>query len=257
MRLAHHAMTFEGGWKNAGIQPSAQQLIADLTASGFHAVELDGDASRYGPAKTLRSLFDDAGITAVAISAPVTANPWPPNTEEYRRCMDYAAELGVRTISVCGGFIGRRRNTFASDYALFAQNLAAAQSYADQYGQQIAFHPHVGCIVETDAEVQKLLVHFPSLHLLLDTGHLSAVRENVTAFVQHHAQRILHVHLKDFDPTSDKFVELGCGAVDLPAILRALRDIGYAGALCVERDSPPGSGVDSARANLAHLHRLL
>jgi hexulose-6-phosphate isomerase len=46
--------------------------------------------------------------------------------------------------------------------------------------------------------------------------------------------RIVKVHLKDYDPQTHKFVNLGDGAVDWAAVRKAFRDIGYAGTFTVE-----------------------
>ncbi len=46
--------------------------------------------------------------------------------------------------------------------------------------------------------------------------------------------RIVKVHLKDFDPKTRMFVNLGDGAVDWAAVRQAFADIGYAGTFTVE-----------------------
>ena len=46
--------------------------------------------------------------------------------------------------------------------------------------------------------------------------------------------RIAKVHLKDYDPQTHKFVNLGDGAVDWAAVREAFRDIGYGGTFTVE-----------------------
>lgn len=47
-------------------------------------------------------------------------------------------------------------------------------------------------------------------------------------------ERIVKVHLKDFDPKTRRFVNLGDGAVDWAAVRQAFADIGYAGTYTVE-----------------------
>lgn len=47
-------------------------------------------------------------------------------------------------------------------------------------------------------------------------------------------ERIVKVHLKDWDPKTRKFVDLGDGAVDWPAVRQAFMDIGYAGTFTTE-----------------------
>jgi hexulose-6-phosphate isomerase len=49
--------------------------------------------------------------------------------------------------------------------------------------------------------------------------------------------RIAKVHLKDYDPKTRKFVNLGDGAVDWAAVRKAFVDIGYSGTYTVELPS--------------------
>jgi inosose dehydratase len=252
-------MTWEGGAKANGSEFDLDRALAEIKAAGYDAVEMGGDQKKLGSPQSLLKRLASHGLTIAAFDANVTANPWPPNTAEYRRHMDYASEFGVKIIMVCGGFIARRRNTFDSDYAQFAENLAAAQAYADRYQQKIAFHPHVGCIVETQAEVDRLLRFIPGLNLCIDTGHLAAVRCNPISLLHSYSDKILHVHLKDWDSSKNSFAELGTGdaGIDFKLFLSSLCKIGYTGSVSVERDSPQIPPIESARISRAFLSGLL
>ncbi|MGH9378632.1 MAG: sugar phosphate isomerase/epimerase family protein, partial [Terriglobia bacterium] len=54
-------------------------------------------------------------------------------------------------------------------------------------------------------------------------------------------ERIVKVHLKDWNPKTRKFVDLGDGAVDWPAVRQSFIDIGYKGTFTTEL-----SGGDAA-----------
>lgn len=257
MNLAHHLMTWEGNANHAAFH--LDTALAEVKAAGYDAVELGGDEKKLGTPQALLSRLKIHGLTIAAFSASVTANAWPPNTAEYRRNMDYASELGVKIIAVCGGFIAKRRTTFDSDYAQFAENLATAQAYADRHQQTIAYHPHVGCIVETQDEVAKLLRFIPTLNLCIDTGHLAAVRCDPIHFLKAYPEKIRHVHLKDWNSSKNAFAELGEGDadIDFQSFLSALAQTGYTGSVSVERDSPTIPPIQSARISRAFLSRLL
>jgi inosose dehydratase len=259
MKFAHHLMTWEGAAKTNGSAFDLDRALAEVKAAGYDAVEMGGDQKKLGSPQSLLKRLASHGLTLAAFDANVTANPWPPNTAEYRQHMDYASELGVNVIMVCGGFIARRRNTFDSDYAQFAENLAAAQAYADRYEQKIAYHPHVGCIVETQDEVDRLLRFIPGLNLCIDTGHLAAVRCCPIAFLKAHSNRILHVHLKDWDSSKNAFAELGEGdaSIDFRGFFSTLSEKGYSGSVSVERDSPKIPPIESARISRTFLDGLL
>lgn len=259
MQIAHHIMTWSG-WYDRQQQPlDLDTALSEIKAAGYDGVELGGDEQTLGDPVALRSRLADHGLALAAWGSGVTANPWPPNTEQYRRELDYAAALGVRTIAVCGGFLPeQRRATFDSDYALFAENLGAACEYAARHDQTIAFHPHCGCIVETIAEVERLWRYLPGLKLCVDTGHLAAVRCDPVALIDRVPDKIAHVHLKDWSAEQRRFAELGEGdaGLDFARLLHRLDAAGYGGWLVVERDDPPGPPSESARISRRLLRSL-
>jgi len=260
MRLAHHAMTWEGWWKKRAMPWNLDTLLSEVKAAGYEGIELGGDEAKLGKPAELQKRLDDHGLSLAVFNASVTANPWPANTEDYRRSMTYAAALGIKTIMVCGGFFGYgRRTVFEADYKLFALNLTAASEFAAQHGQTIAYHPHLGCMVETAGEVARLLRYIPNLRLCVDTGHLIAAGTDPAALIREYGAKIIHVHLKDWNPEAQQFCELGQGKAGLnfPAILRALRDVSYAGWLSVERDNVQMEPMDSAKMSRQFLSSCL
>lgn len=260
MRIAHQAMTWAGWWKQQGIPFDAPRFFAEAKEAGYDGVEIGGNPDVFGPPEQALRQAAEAGVEIAAIALSVTLNPHEPNTQQYRRAMDYAAGLGVRTLMVCGGFHWiKRRNMLDAEYAMFAGNLAEAQAYADRYGQVVAFHPHVGCIVETNAEVERLLRFFPDLKLCVDTGHSIAVGSDPAALIRRHPAKIVHLHLKDWIVEEESFTELGQGhsPLDFADLFASLREIGYGGWLVVERDGPKVEGKESARISRGFLRRVL
>lgn len=258
MRIAHHIMTWHG-WAAREKKPfDLASGLAEVRAAGYAAVELGGDPQSLGPAADVRRLLDANGLTCVAWSLGVTANPWPPATEDFRRQVAFAGELGVGLGVVCGGFLpGNRRTVGDADYRLFAENYAAHEDIARAAGVALAFHPHRGCIVETAAEVDRLLRFHPGLGLCVDTGHLLACLDDPLVLLDAHPGRVKALHLKDYDPASGNFTELGRGRVDLAAVLAWAKRRGWDGPVIVERDSPPIPAVESARISREHLRGLL
>src|SRR5205814_831406 len=63
---------------------------------------------------------------------------------------------------------------------------------------RLAFHHHMGTVVETEAEIDRLMAMTgDSVGLLLDTGHLAFARANPAVVARRHERRINHVHCKD------------------------------------------------------------
>jgi inosose dehydratase len=158
-------------------------------------------------------------------------------------------------------------------YAAAANRLA--RRVRDEAGIRTVVHQHLGTLIETGAEVRRLMAMTDPdlLGICLDTGHWTfGTGEDPAAAVREFGDRIWHVHFKDADPAvmaesrrqgwhglestgHGVFCELGRGCVDFPAVLDALRSIGYDGWIVVEQDILPGMGQprESARRNREYL----
>lgn len=152
-----------------------------------------------------------------------------------------------------------------------------AHAVAEQTGLRTVFHHHCGGFVETPEEVDKLMsLTDPDLiGLCLDTGHYQFGGGDPLAAVKQYADRIWHVHFKDFNPEiaarssaqewdyfesvlQGVFCELGQGEVDFPTILTELKKNGYKEWIVVEQDVLPGMGAprESAQRNRDYLRSI-
>ena len=127
----------------------------------------------------------------------------------------------------------------------------------------MAFHHHMGTIVETDDEVGLLMRHTgEAVGLLYDTGHCAFSGGDPAGLIKPHVERVVHVHCKDARrPMLERaraddmsfmgavmegiFTVPGDGFIDYPAILRVLADAGYSGWLVVEAEQDPAQGASA------------
>jgi len=260
LRVAHQAITWEGWWRKNKMPFNVERLLQEVHDAGYEGVELGGGAETLGPPRRLKDLLAVSELELAAWAIHVTAAQSPRNTDAYRRHIDYAAQMEVKVLMCCGGFLdeGGRRTTFDDDYQRFAENLNAAADYAKPYGQTIAYHPHRGCLVETVEEADRLFRFNPRVGLCPDTGHLAAVRSDPATLIRRYPAKILHMHLKDFDTKTRTFTELGQGdaGIDFKAVRDALRDIRYKGWIVAEQDDPPMPPIESAKISRRFLRLL-
>jgi inosose dehydratase len=144
-----------------------------------------------------------------------------------------------------------------------------AEKMAD-FGVRMAYHHHMGTVVETDQEVDKLMANTgPAVGLLYDSGHSAFSGGDPVALAKRHAKRIVHVHCKDSrKPILDKaratdqsflravldgiFTVPGDGQVDYPTILKTLHDAGYSGWLVVEAEQDPAKAHPLTYAKMGY-----
>jgi inosose dehydratase/3D-(3,5/4)-trihydroxycyclohexane-1,2-dione acylhydrolase (decyclizing) len=169
--------------------------------------------------------------------------------------------------------LSRRPVLADGDWHQFAARLTELADLARSAGMTIAYHHHMGTIVQTEAEIDRLMtLTGANLRLLLDTGHATFAGADSVTLARRHRGRITHVHCKDVRPAvmaaalaADQsfldavvdgvFAVPGDGCVDFPAVLAALP--GYDGWLVVEAEQDPGKAppLIHARRGYANLAR--
>ncbi|HEU5103809.1 MAG TPA: sugar phosphate isomerase/epimerase [Roseiflexaceae bacterium] len=213
------------------------------------------------------------------------------------RARQYAAlmrELGCTELYVAaGGFnshitsSGHSRSQLAghvaasdalsgAEYQTFADTLNRVGEITLREGVRSCFHNHVGSVIETREETDRLLsLTDPALVFLgPDTGHLAWAGADPVAFCRDYATRIKTIHVKDVDGAvrargaaeewdygtfakNGIFAELGEGDVDFPAIFAILRDAGFAGWVIAETDvTQKPTALESATISREYLRSM-
>ncbi|RRI00151.1 myo-inosose-2 dehydratase [Mesorhizobium tamadayense] len=144
-----------------------------------------------------------------------------------------------------------------------------AERFAD-FGVGMAFHHHMGTIIETDQEIGRLMAGSgEAVGLLYDTGHCAFSGGDPESLLRRHVGRIVHVHCKDVRPqvlkrarASDMsfmgavmegiFTVPGDGSIDFATLLKALADNGYAGWLVVEAEQDPAKAHPLTYATMGY-----
>ncbi len=264
IKLAHHAMTWEGWCREHGQALDRRQTLREIASSGYRGIEVSPNLVGSDPVALLDELRQ-ADLSIAAVATAVAAVPYPPSAQEFAAAVQTTRGLGGDQLMLCGGFLGnKRRVNLEQDYTRFAEVLCDCCEVAGEHGVSVAFHPHLGCLIETTSQTQRLLEsgldRFNNFALCMDTGHLAAAGVEPLAFINTFGSRIRHVHLKDWfdEPGAGHFVELGSGNVglDFAAIVVALDAIGYEGWYVVETDRCNGTPAESAEQSRRHLESV-
>lgn len=141
--------------------------------------------------------------------------------------------------------------------AELGKKLTQVADFTLSEGVQIAYHHHMGTVIQTEEEVDLLMKHTgPSVGLLLDTGHMTFAGGNPYAVQEKHADRIVHVHCKDMrkDVLADAlnrdlpflkamlngaFTVPSDGFIDYGSLFKQLKASNYSGWLVVEAEQDP------------------
>ncbi len=158
----------------------------------------------------------------------------------------------------------------ADDWAVLAPRLSEMGRRLRARGLRLAYHHHMGTVIETEAEIDRLMAATgEEVGLLLDTGHLTFAGGDPAAVAHRHARRVVHVHCKDIRPEilreshrrdlpfldavlAGAFTVPGDGCVDYSAVLRPLAAAGYTGWLVVEAEQDPAKAHPLTYARMGH-----
>ena len=166
--------------------------------------------------------------------------------------------------------LSRRPVLSEADWAVLLPRMSEMGRRLAARGMRLAYHHHMGTVVETEADVDRLMAGTgPEVGLLLDTGHITFAGGDPTALARRHAGRVAHVHCKDVRPAvladarrrdlpfleavlAGVFTVPGDGAVDYPAALAPLAAAGYRGWLVVEAEQDPAKAHPLTYARMGH-----
>lgn len=270
-----------------GVQLDTDRVLAEMRELGYTASELGAQGFLPPRPEDKAAALAAYGMTAVGSFVPEVLHdenhdPLPRFLQELD---DYDA-AGADLLIVCAvtgqrGYDTQREELTEQQWSTLFRNLDTIRETAAARGVTAALHPHVGTVVETASDVQRVIDGSSTL-FCFDTGHLMIGGTDPVAFAAEHADRIACTHLKDVSVAGmtrvkdgeisyfDAIVEdslyrpLGQGDVDIRAIVSSLVDAGYTGWFILEQDKvvldEPAAGegpIDDARESLNYLNSVL
>ena len=70
--------------------------------------------------------------------------------------------------------------------------------YLEQEGMPLAYHHHMGTVIESQEETIRLLENtHDSVKLTLDTGHMLFANGDSVNILKNFGERVIHIHCKD------------------------------------------------------------
>ena len=183
------------------------------------------------------------------------------------------AETTGEIINQVGAPISRRPKVKnAAGWKSLGSRFTEVARYMKDNGVQMAVHHHMGTVVESQADVDRLLENSgEAVGLLLDTGHMTFAGGDPIAVARKYADRIKHVHCKDIrryalaackqrDVSFSEavlcgiFTAPGDGLVDFKSVFDILAQAKYSGWLVQEAEQDPRVAHPASYAALGRAH---
>ncbi|OAN38769.1 sugar phosphate isomerase/epimerase family protein [Mycolicibacterium iranicum] len=242
------------GW---GYQLSADRVLTEMRQAGLTATELGLEGFLPTDTVELVQLLDGYGLSCVGGFVPVVLFE-----DDHDPADDLAGPLeslvaagaGVVVLAAATGLDGYDARPILDErqWATLLSNLDRLADIVASRGLTAVLHPHVGTMVESRAEVDRVLTG-SRIPLCLDTGHLLIGGTDPLALTKEVPERIKHAHLKDVNAAlavkvqsgeltytqavaAGMYVPLGAGDVDIAGIVKTLEDHGFDGWYVMEQD---------------------
>ena len=271
------------GWSNddlpeLGGDTALETCLAEARLAGFQGIEL-GNKFPLDPA-VLRPILERHGLSLISgwysgrlLDRSVTEEL---AVIEVHRALLVAMGCAVlvyaetsRSIAGdrCRPLSGRPR-LGDGGWRDFGGRLTDLAQRLSRRGIRLVYHHHIGSVVESEAEIDRLMAATgDSVALLLDTGHLAFAGVDPAVLARRYGHRIAHVHCKDVrrdvlagvragDASflaavlDGVFTVPGDGCIDFGAVLAALAAADYRGWLVVEAEQDPAKAPPLAYARL-------
>lgn len=261
----------------------ADTYLAQVRALGLTATEFGPDGYLPIEPAARKAKLDEYGLRALGAFVPVMlfrddVDPLPAIEKELDAYVVAGASTIIYAASSGGQGYDDRPVLTVGQWTTFFANLDRLVAAARDRGITPTLHHHMGTIIQTAHEVERLFEH-SDIGLCLDTGHMLISGTAPIEIAQAYADRINFCHLKDVDGAVAArvrtgevsymdalgrgiFKPLGQGDVRIADLVRTLEDNGYQGWYVMEQDAvlADESELDGAladvRASLDFLRRL-
>src|SRR3984957_9635238 len=166
--------------------------------------------------------------------------------------------------------ISQRPMLSPDDWSSYGRKVTELAECMAAFGVRMAFHHHMGTIVQSEADIDRLMAGTgEAAGLLFDTGHCLFAGGDPAALLERHSARVVHVHCKDVRRAvldravaedlsfmgavlEGVFTVPGDGCIAFTPLLRRLREAGYAGWLVVEAEQDPHKAHPLTYARLGY-----
>lgn len=253
-----------------GKENTFEQCVSEMALAGFTGSEV-GNKYPKDP-EVLKKALELRGVEICNqwFSSFLITKPFEEVEKEFRAQLAFLKAMGAKVIgaseqshSVQGQMdtpiFGHKYEMNDEEWDTFCTGMNKLGKIAkEEYGIALTFHHHMGTVVQSLAEVDRMMENTDPeyVSLLFDTGHFTYCGEDPLEVVKKYVHRIKHVHLKDIRPEvveqvkkenmsflagvrAGAFTIPGDGCINYDPIFKVLEDAGYEGCMVVEAEQDP------------------
>lgn len=272
------------GWSNddmleIGGNIPLEQCLEEARSAGFTGMELGNKFPR--EAAALKPILDRFGHALVSgwYSTELLLRDEKAELEAAKAHAGLLHAMGCTVLiaaETSNAIHGRKETPLSArpvlardDWSRFSARMTRfAEALKADYGLDLVYHHHMGTIVQTEAEIDRLMeTTGDAVGFLLDTGHATWGGADPARLARHYRARIRHVHCKDIredimwqanredwsfldSVLAGVYTVPGDGLIDFVRVLKQLR--GYSGWVVVEAEQDPDKANPARYAAMGH-----
>jgi inosose dehydratase len=250
-----------------------RQAIDDIAAVGFRGIQLRSNCiAEFGSPAAMRDLLSQHELKFVALSSgdlvsdPAAAKKSIAEHTAHAKFLHAAGGLYLQILDSRP----KGRAATPADFKQLGKALTELGKRTADLGIPLGYHNHMGSLGERPEELDQImsLSDASYVKLELDIAHYFQGGGDPVKAIDKFSDRLLFLHIKDVERLplekdsqhSYRWVELGHGLVDVPAVFEALRKINFRGWAIVELDGVPDNAYspkEAAAANKQYLQEKL
>jgi inosose dehydratase len=237
------------------------QAIKDVADVGFKGIQLRTSVLpefEKRPA-ALRDLLSANHLKFTAFSSGgirIAPGTEAEEIAKHVRNATFVRDAGGLYLQVTDSARQKDRKPTADDFKQLGRVMTEIARRTADLGVPLGYHNHMNSLGEAPDEVDRIMDAADPRYvkLELDIAHYQQGGGDPAKAIRQYRERLLFLHIKDLESPvpgatgnnarSYRFVELGRGKVDLPAVFAALKKIKFRGWAVVELDAVP----DNARS---------
>ena len=253
-----------------GKENTFEQCVSEMALAGFTGSEV-GNKYPKDP-EVLKKALELRGVEICNqwFSSFLITKPFEEVEKEFRAQLAFLKAMGAKVIGASEQIFffffqmdtpifGHKYEMNDEEWDTFCTGMNKLGKIAkEEYGIALTFHHHMGTVVQSLAEVDRMMENTDPeyVSLLFDTGHFTYCGEDPLEVVKKYVHRIKHVHLKDIRPEvveqvkkenmsflagvrAGAFTIPGDGCINYDPIFKVLEDAGYEGYMVVEAEQDP------------------
>ena len=268
------------------------EVFLDQAAeAGYQSLELgpDGylpiDVNKLREELEKRNLDICAGTACYKFDEETSFESFRPRVEALCQRLNAfdAKYLVVMDESDVGTYSEKKSGFSGKIWTQFLEKIKLLVSYArESFGIQVVYHPHIRSMIETEAEIIRMMEH-TDVELCFDTGHHAYVNgggirneQSAINFIKRFKERVTYLHFKNVDYDIfqkvmkenldvskafelDVMCNLADGIIDYKELKMVLDEINFNGIGVIEQDMPKATTAQAfaaAKENLEYLRSL-